>query len=266
MRNAAAKLVLCHGSPGLGATAALCAAVNKQEHCCKRRSSGTPTSHSALRTPHFRFGFTLAELMVAIGLLGVGLVMVGTAFPAALMENKESYEKMMAQTIAENAAAICRARLRHAVVDGDPNVAARMTDIGNIASSEMPASDRCYPIGTDPNLATYGWLLAAYQPSGDGVNDYILYIVPYRKFKPADAPVWVSYIPGAVNKVPLARAYLYAPVINTKNLYYAYVRDSTAGNLTTTLLTLDGWLSVGPTAGAASWAIGCYPVRMSLQP
>ena len=66
------------------------------------------------RPPPVRAGYSLVELMIALGILGIGVTMIGTAFPSAMMENKESVQDTMATIIAENAAVICPTSLTHA--------------------------------------------------------------------------------------------------------------------------------------------------------
>lgn len=67
-------------------------------------------------------GFSLVELMVAIGILAIGAAMVASAFPVAMLENKESVEHTMGALISENALAICRNRLRHCYLNGNVKV------------------------------------------------------------------------------------------------------------------------------------------------
>ncbi len=64
----------------------------------------------ATRSQHSR-AFTLAELMIAIGIMGIGLVMVMALFPAALKENASSVHDVMGSLICKNAIAIAKAQL-----------------------------------------------------------------------------------------------------------------------------------------------------------
>ncbi len=57
-----------------------------------------------------RGGFSLAELMIAIGILAVGLVMAGSLFPAAMQANRRSVKDVMGSIICENGLAIAKAR------------------------------------------------------------------------------------------------------------------------------------------------------------
>ncbi len=66
-----------------------------------------------MRQTHARVGFSLTEVMIALGILAVGLAMVGAAFPAALLENKKSVENTMGALICDNGAAVCLSTLSH---------------------------------------------------------------------------------------------------------------------------------------------------------
>ncbi len=55
-------------------------------------------------------GFTLLELMVAIGILGIGLIMVSAIFPVALSQHKDSIERMRATELITKARAIIRTK------------------------------------------------------------------------------------------------------------------------------------------------------------
>jgi prepilin-type N-terminal cleavage/methylation domain-containing protein len=55
-----------------------------------------------------RRGFSLAELMIAIGIMGVGITMVATIFPTALKQNELSNNDCMGMLIAENGMAMAK--------------------------------------------------------------------------------------------------------------------------------------------------------------
>lgn len=52
---------------------------------------------------HKQLGFSLAEIMVAIGILGIGLILVAASFPVGMDQHRRMTEKTMARTIANNA-------------------------------------------------------------------------------------------------------------------------------------------------------------------
>ena len=148
-------------------------------------------------------GFSLIELMIAIGILAIGAAMVASAFPVAMLENKESIEHTMGAVVAENALAICRNRLRHSLLDRKvPTQVDQFTDVTNY----MTLSEVSYPMprpkgqhpedwvsvsGRDYPSARYGWMVGARQLIGEKqapINDYELSIVVYEKFLPTDRP------------------------------------------------------------------------------
>lgn len=149
-------------------------------------------------------GFSLIELMMAIGILAIGAAMVASAFPLAMLENKESVEHTMGAMVAENALAICRNKLRHSLLDKKVEVQVdRFTNVTNY----MTLSEVSYPMprpkgqhpedwvtvgGTDYPSARYGWMVGARQMTdAQGtrrLNDYELSIVVYEKFLPKDRP------------------------------------------------------------------------------
>jgi len=131
-----------------------------------------------------RNGFTLVELMVAIGILAIGAAMVASVFPVAMLENKKSVEHTMGALISENALALCRQKLRHSDLNNAVAVAeGKYTDVTEYITpaeaaypmarleSETPAAD--WPSveaqdwitveGTTYPSARYGWMVSARQ-------------------------------------------------------------------------------------------------------
>ncbi len=229
-----------------------------------------------------RTGFSLVELMMSLGILVVGLSMVATAFPTAMLETKLSVADTSATMVSENAVAICRAKLRHNTIKG--LVSGALSDQTDLINIPAHTCDLTYPVtygdhnsnpdgwieipsdsGTWFPSTLYGWLLAACQPSGNNTNDYQLIFVPYRKFLPGDAAPAFSdvvtdgdRITGVGNVISIG-----APVICKADGTYAFVVDST-GKLTRTI-SPGAALTVGPD-GRNSPAIGCYVVRTAVRP
>jgi len=160
-------------------------------------------------------GFSLIEMMVAIGILAIGAAMIASAFPVAMLENKESVEHTMAALASENALAICRNKLRHSILNNRVAVEeGQYSDqTEHIALAEAfflmapgpteseypqtPLGEELYDEdwitveGRDYPSARYGWMVGARQiRDADGVrlNDYELSIVVYQKFLPTDRP------------------------------------------------------------------------------
>jgi len=61
------------------------------------------------RKRRFRAGFTLTEILMAVGILGVGLTMVAAVFPVAVDQSRRSAESTMAALCARSVSAYMRA-------------------------------------------------------------------------------------------------------------------------------------------------------------
>jgi type II secretory pathway pseudopilin PulG len=58
-----------------------------------------------------RSAFSLLELMIAIGVLGIGLIMVSAIFPVALTQHRDSIERATALQLVEKAEAVLRSKI-----------------------------------------------------------------------------------------------------------------------------------------------------------
>lgn len=204
------------------------------------------------------------ELMMSLGILVVGLAMIATAFPSAMLETKLSVADTSATMISENATAICRVRLSHSAIK--LSVTATLSDQTTLINPAH-TGDLTYPVNTPDSR--YGWLLAAAQPNNN-INDYQLVIVPYRKFLPTDRPgIEFGFVPVTVTDsgTKAAGADIGSPVILTTGASvgaFAFVVDAD-GTLSPTLA--DGAaLAVNYSGGDNSPAIGCYVVRTAVRP
>ena len=72
----------------------------------KRDGKMKRTTHYALRT-----GFTLMELLIAIGILAIGGAMAAALFPAAIKENQRANSSVLGNIINENALSTLKANL-----------------------------------------------------------------------------------------------------------------------------------------------------------
>jgi len=73
-----------------------------------------------------RGGFSMAELVIAMGIMGIGLAMAAAIFPAALKQTEGSYNDLVGTMIAENGLAVARNRLAH--LEWDPDAAPALID------------------------------------------------------------------------------------------------------------------------------------------
>jgi prepilin-type N-terminal cleavage/methylation domain-containing protein len=124
-----------------------------------------------------RSGFSLAELLVAIAILGVGLTMAAGLFPAALAMNQDSTRNTVGSMICENGAAIAQAVLTHPLSGASYGTWTDCTD-------EIDDELREYLDGTSSNQ---GFMVLATPVVNDlTVNDYRLAIVSYRLHDPGN--------------------------------------------------------------------------------
>lgn len=229
-----------------------------------------------------RGAFTLVELMIALGILAVAIPMVGTAFLAGMVENKESVQRTAGAMVAENALAMVRMQVSNAelaVIAPTPgtivllNGAARPSDgTPLLADSDLdwlPDWDR--RTGAAP-LPMYGCVLFA-QRMAANANDWRFIAVPYRRFSEGDvvvlpgvasawkdgntkAPPWpAGTADGPATKVVFAATGDTQRVVeySTSLKYHEY-----------TTVTLKAPASADPYIKSA--ALGVLVTRMSLRP
>jgi len=113
-----------------------------------------------------RAGFTLSEIMIALGVIVVALSMVAGAFHAGIKNHQTTIDEILRMMIGQNALAVARVRL-----DEDVNVDANWT---RIEDSQVGPSDKQYPIGK----GDMGYVLYASRPD-DERNDFQFMIIPY---------------------------------------------------------------------------------------
>ncbi|MBS3734410.1 MAG: hypothetical protein KGY99_05730 [Phycisphaerae bacterium] len=120
-------------------------------------------------TTRCRPAFTLAELLIALGVLATGMSMVAAVFPAALTETQRSVNDVIGESICENALTLARVRLRQ-------------TDVPSRWLTNQTAAighdNATYPVGDSDS--DFGFFLTARYVTAD-VNDYHLVVVAYRR-------------------------------------------------------------------------------------
>jgi len=126
------------------------------------RHSDSPVARWA--APRGR-GFSLAELMIAIGILGIGLAMALSLFPAALKENERSQNSILGVTICENGLSLAKLVLKSTDL-----TASTLVD----KTSSMPSTT--YPYGTAGG--SFGYIILG---RFLGADSYQLVAVAYRK-------------------------------------------------------------------------------------
>jgi prepilin-type N-terminal cleavage/methylation domain-containing protein len=126
------------------------------------------------RADRRRAGFSLAEVLIALGILGMALAMLPGLFAAAVKQQQTSVSNVLGSLICRNGLSMARVRLRHA---DTPFGAA----LAPLAAGKLGAGDRAYPTGQqDGHL---GFLLLGRRMDA-GRNDYMLAVVSYAKRDP----------------------------------------------------------------------------------
>jgi len=122
--------------------------------------------------------FSLAELMIALGILGIGIAMVAVLFPAALKQTEASYNDSIGTIIAQNGLAVARTMLKATDVTSD--TLAPLWDDSTTPASNPPATLREYN-DNPPATPDKGFIVLGRQIAG---NEVQLVIVAYAKKNP----------------------------------------------------------------------------------
>ncbi|MBE3134987.1 MAG: type II secretion system protein, partial [Acidobacteria bacterium] len=93
------------------------------------------------RKRHSRAGFTLTEILMATGILGVGLTMVASVFPVAVDQSRRSRDATMAAMCARSMAAYMRANRSEVLKWCRVNAKSKTTLMG---PSAVPYAIRMY--------------------------------------------------------------------------------------------------------------------------
>lgn len=157
-----------------------------------------------------RPGFTLTEILMAVGILGVGLTMVATIFPVAVNQNRRSNEMTQTALFARSTYAMIRAR-RHKILSAIrtyEETAGKTTPVEHFRLDDkdcMPSELQVF----NPYMFTYDWN-RLYPPGTDrwaaGNYTAVIYANPLRPGGPYRV-AFVVYAArrGAPNVVPLAQ-------------------------------------------------------------
>jgi len=122
-----------------------------------------------------RRGFTLTEIMIAMGILAVGMGMVAGALHAGIQTHIRTIDDIMRQLIGDNSLAIVQASVRHSPRNG-------ITDqyqTGTLTGPFIDPRNLKFPWNDD--TSPYGaavFIKVRVVPSR--ANDYDVLIVPYR--------------------------------------------------------------------------------------
>jgi prepilin-type N-terminal cleavage/methylation domain-containing protein len=135
-------------------------------------------------------GFTLTEIMIAMGVLAVGMGMVAGALHAGIQVHLRTIDDIMRQLIGDNSLAMVQARVRHSTTNGITDTY-KLLDSKGTPTSYFGTGDLKYPWNTVniPNgQPGYGAAvlmklrkIAPTPPASTttSANDYDVLIVPY---------------------------------------------------------------------------------------
>ena len=136
-----------------------------------------------------RGGFTLMELMMAIGILGIGMVMAASVFPAALKENQLSNDDVIGEMICKNGLNMGKIHYTVATVTST-----------TFDTEVVEAAYGNYPIGPDNTSLGYALLARKIDDDPDCQNEgYQLVCAAYRKRGGVDKTIFWSSV--TVNSV-----------------------------------------------------------------
>ena len=150
------------------------------------------TAQSDARSRRAATGYSLAELLVAIAILGVGMAMAAQLFPAGLLANQYSGNDLIGTMICQNGIAIAKAMLSHPLKDDggsdvdDDSLAPCMERIDHPDDDGEDDGNSRYPVDYENDNRGF-FVLArravsdANVTAGASANDYQLVVISYRK-------------------------------------------------------------------------------------
>jgi len=119
----------------------------------------------------------MAELMIALGILGIGIPMIFSLFAAAVVETKSSFADVLGDIICENGLVVAKASLTLSDMSGVGSMITERTD-------RLGEKDTRYPVGSEEATTRWGYAVFA-RKAGEG-NDYQLIVLSYRTSNDTD--------------------------------------------------------------------------------
>lgn len=183
---------------------------------------GKTTLVQTLRSGRLRPGrraFSLPELMIATGILGIGMILVAMAFPVALDQSRQATELATSKLVYYDAVNKLKTRIKWTEIEAylfwDPNAGVNETiyrlgaDEGNINDhpiylldfdtndSEIMGGENFFPNLANPGCVysaddTYGWV-AAVQKIGNQTYKFWIFVIR--------EPTGMTVTDGAVEKL-----------------------------------------------------------------
>jgi prepilin-type N-terminal cleavage/methylation domain-containing protein len=185
-------------------------------------------THYALRTTHYEKGFSLAEVLMSLGILSIGMLLIAAIFPAGVYFATISTERTIAAVVADEAFAKIK------IYGNDPNVDFEpLTDLGvecsifpssNLMLAQWSEDEFLYPSDPDPDLDKFYcwsaiWRRLPTDPTGENVQVTVFvsrkagaaalyyHLNPstneFDETNPFPAPVLVEISVGAGNRITI---------------------------------------------------------------
>jgi len=170
-----------------------------------------PNNKTFSKTP--REGFTLTELLVALGILGVGLAMAAALFPAAMIGAESSYQDLTGMVIARNGLAMAMAMAPDIV--SAVGASTSLVALADDDKIDLPAERSYSPVPQSMGFVLLGRLM-------DPDNQYQLIVVAYSKKNSADS-VRIVQLTGAAASQDILDGF---PAGDGNNITRAVVRDA----------------------------------------
>ena len=124
-------------------------------------------------------GFTLMEVMFAIGIMGIGMIMIASLFPTAIKESNTSYNKTFGLLVAKNGLAVAKAVFTHpGPADG---VWADENTTGTLSAKSQHYQELEDSDLADGDLLEGFVIIGKQMPSGG--NDYLIFSIAYARPK-----------------------------------------------------------------------------------
>lgn len=122
-------------------------------------------------------GFTLMEVMFAIGIMGIGMIMIASLFPTAIKESNTSYNKTFGLLVAKNGLAVAKAVFTHpGPADG---VWADENTTGTLSAKSQHYQELEDSDLADGDLLEGFVIIGKQMPSGG--NDYLIFSIAYAR-------------------------------------------------------------------------------------
>lgn len=138
-----------------------------------RKSVELSSAKAGVLSRHKAAGFSLVEVLISIGLLGVGLAMSAALFPAGMIANENAHDQVIGTIVCRNGLALVKARLSGFAE----------TELVN-QTDQLDDEERQYPL----NSGGVERLLVLGRRIVDATtNDYQLFIISHTGFNTDEA-------------------------------------------------------------------------------